>query len=137
MRTLRRNKTKLWYALYHEKEPTYLTDENGDIVYQDIDGDLVPIETGYNEPSYSKAVEFRGYIQFKSGEAEARAFGVSVGSYSHLLIMRKGEIPIDETSLIFTSEPETVSVETADYRVTRVAESLNFVTYLLRNEDKS
>ena len=132
MRTLRRNKTKLWYALYNDKEPTYLTDENGNIIYQDVDGEQVPIETGHNKPSYSEAIPFKGYIQFKGGEAEARAFGVSIDSYSHILIMRKDEIPIDETSLIFLSEPETVSEETADYHITRVAQSLNFVTYLLR-----
>ena len=131
MRTLRRNKTKLWYALYNDKEPTYLTDENGDIIYQDVDGELVPTEVGYNEPHYSEAIPFKGYIQFKGGEAESRVYGVNT-DYSHILIMRKGEIPIDETSLIFLSEPETVTEENADYHVTRVAESLNHVTYLLR-----
>ena len=135
MRTLRRNKTKLWYSLYKGKEVAYLKDENGQIIFEDIDGEQVPIETGYNPPTYQAPVEFGGYIQFSGGEGEAESFGVSADSYSHILIMRKDEIPIDETSLIFKAEPQTVSEETADFKVTRVAESLNFVTYLLRAKD--
>ena len=136
MRLCKKNKTNLWYALYKESEVEYLKDEHGDIVYQDIDGDLVPVETGYKPPHYDDAVGFKGYIQFNGGESEARAFGVSVDSYSHILIMRKDEIPIDETSLIFNSKPDVVTDKTADYKVVKVAPSLNFVTYLLRDEDK-
>lgn len=137
MRLCKRNKSDLKYSLYKEKEPTYQRDENGDIVYIDVDGEEVPIETGYNEPHYDEPVDFKGYIQFKSGEAEARAFGVSLDDYTHILIMREGEIPIDETSLIFDkSEPTEPYDKSADYRVIRVAPSLNFVTYLLKTIGK-
>lgn len=137
MRLCRKNKTDLWYSLYKESEIEFRKDENGDIVYQDVDGVLVPIETGRKPPSYDAPVKFRGYIQFKAGESEARAFGVSIDSYSHILVMRKGEIPIDETSLIFDYEPDVAKEETAVYKVVQVAPSLNFVTYLLKsNENK-
>ena len=137
MRTLQRNKSKLYYSLYKESEPAYLTDENGDIVYEEVDGEQIPVETGSNPPSYLEPVPFRGYIQFKGGDEEAMAFGVSVGSYTHLLIMRKDEIPIDETSLIFDHEPQgEITENDADYKVYRVAPSLNFVTYLLKSVDK-
>ena len=137
MRTLRRNKSNLYYSLYKESEVVYLTDEDGNIVYEEIDGEEVPVEIGHNPPAYSEPVEFKGYIQFKGGEDEARAFGVSVGSYTHLLIMRKDEIPITETSLIFNHEPQgEITENTADYKVYRVAPSLNFVTYLLKSVDK-
>lgn len=136
MRLCKRNKSNLKYSLYREKEPTYQLDDEGEIVYEEIDGEQIPIETGYNEPKYDAPVNFKGYIQFKSGEAEARAFGVSTESYTHLLVMRKDEIPIDETSLIFDkSEPTEPYDKSADYRVVRVAPSLNFVTYLLKTID--
>jgi len=137
MRTLRRNKSNLYYSLYKESEVAYLTDDEGNIVYEEIDGEEVPIETGNNPPTYEEPVPFKGYIQFKGGTEEAMAFGVSVGSYTHLLIMRKGEIPITETSLIFDHEPQgEITENTADYKVYRVAPSLNFVTYLLKSVDK-
>lgn len=137
MRTLRRNKSNLYYSLYKESEVVYLTDEDGNIVYEEVDGEEVPVEIGHNPPAYNEPVEFKGYIQFKGGEDEARAFGVSVGSYTHLLIMRKDEIPITETSLIFDHEPQgEITENTADYKVYRVAPSLNFVTYLLKSVDK-
>ena len=137
MRTLRRNKSNLYYSLYKESEVAYLTDDEGNIVYEEIDGEEVPIETGNNPPTYEEPVPFKGYIQFKGGTEEAMAFGVSVGSYTHLLIMRKGEIPITETSLIFDHEPQgEITENTADYKIYRVAPSLNFVTYLLKSVDK-
>lgn len=136
MRTLRRNKSNLYYSLYKESEVAYLTDDEGNIVYEEIDGEEVPIEIS-NPPTYEEPVPFKGYIQFKGGTEEAMAFGVSVGSYTHLLIMRKGEIPITETSLIFDHEPQgEITENTADYKVYRVAQSLNFVTYLLKSVDK-
>lgn len=138
MRLCKRNKSKLKYALYKEKEVVYETDDNGDIVYIDVDGEPTPVETGNRPPHYDEPVEFKGYIQFKGGEDEAKAFGVSVDSYTHILVMRKDEIPITETSLIFDkSEPDSEDMEhSADYRVERIAPSLNFVTYLLRSVDK-
>lgn len=137
MRTLQRNKSNLYYSLYTESTTAYLTDDDGNIVYEEVDGEQVPVETGSNPPAFSTPVPFKGYIQFKGGEEEAMAFGVSVGSYTHLLIMRKGEIPIDETSLIFDHEPQgEITENTADYKVYRVAPSLNFVTYLLKSVDK-
>ena len=135
MRTLRRNKSNLYYSLYKESDTAYLLDDNGNIVYEEVDGEQVPVEIE-NVPTYEAPVPFKGYIQFKGGEEEAMAFGVSVGSYTHILIMRKGEIPITETSLIFINEPQEVTENSADYKVYRVAPSLNFVTYLLKSVDK-
>lgn len=135
MRLCRKNKKKLWYATYREREIAYLKDLDGNIVYEEVDGEEVPVETGYSEPHYEDAVSFMGYIQFQGGESEAKAFGVSMDSYTHILIMRRDEIPIDETSLIFLNEPETVAENAADFKVTKIAESLNFVTYLLRAKD--
>ena len=141
MRLCARNKQALKYALYKEKEPVYLTDENGIIVYERIDDELVPVETGSNPPHYDDPVSFKGNIQFSSGEAQARSFGVSVSDYEYVLFMRDGEIPITETSIIFyKSEPQYdngVLVEkSADFRVKRVLPYLDFTAYLLKTIEK-
>lgn len=141
MRLCARNKQALKYALYKEKEPVYLTDDNGDVIYEEIDGEQVPIETGSNPPHYDNPVSFKGNIQFSFGEAQARAFGVSTGDYEYVLFMRDGEIPITETSLIFyKSEPQYdngVLVEkSADFRIIRVLPYLDFTAYLLKTIEK-
>ena len=141
MRLCARNKQALKYALYKEKEPVYLTDDNGDVIYEEIDGEQVPIETGSNPPHYDDPVSFKGNIQFSFGEAQARSFGVSTGDYEYVLFMRDGEIPVTETSLIFyKSEPQYdngVLVEkSADFRIIRVLPYLDFTAYLLKTIEK-
>ena len=137
MRLLARNKQKMKYALYVDKSTVYQTDENGDIVYEDVDGEQVPIETGSMPPHYDDPVDFKGNIQFSSGEAQARSFGVSTVDYEYVLFMRKGEIPITETSIIFyQKEPEYIdgvlNEKSADFRVVRVCPYLDFMAYLLK-----
>lgn len=137
METLFQNKQTLQYVLFLGEKPVYKTDSNGNIVYENVHGQQVPIEIGkYNE--YSAPVTFYANIAFRGGESEAVAFGVSQADYDSTLTMMKGEIPITETSLIFyESTPRYDSkghlvYESADYTVGRIAPSLNQVTYLLK-----
>jgi len=137
MRLLARNKQKMKYSLYVDSLPSYLTDDEGNVIYEDIDGEQVPIETGSNPAYYDEPVDFKGNIQFSSGEAQAKAFGVSTSDYEYVLFMRKGEIPITETSIIFHhKEPQysngNIVEKSADYRVIRVLPYLDFMAYLLK-----
>lgn len=138
MRTCRKNKQKMMYSLYLGKdEPEYILDRNGEIMLDD-DGNPMIDSNAVSELIYSEPVEFYGNISFKSGEAEAEAFGVSVGDYDSKLLMLKGEIPINETSLIFKdSVPEydekgKLIRESADFTVIKVQPSINLVIYLLK-----
>lgn len=140
MRNARKNKQSMKYALYSEKEPVYLVDDNGDYI-TDSDGNYV--ETGDHQSGYSDPVEFLGNIAFASGEAEAESYGISLSDYDSKLVMLKDEIPIDETSIIFKeSEPEyrsdgTLDDRSADFRVTKVQPSLNLTVYLLKRIEKN
>jgi hypothetical protein len=138
MRTCRKNKQKLKYALYLGKsEPSYIIDRNGEIMFDD-DGNPMEDSGSVNKPVYDNPVEFYGNISFASGEAEAVAYGVSVGDYDSKLLMLKDEIPINETSLIFKeSTPEydgdgKLIRDSADFSVVKVQPSLNLVVYLLK-----
>lgn len=134
MRDLKKNETTLYYALYENvTEDVYETDTDGNIIYDD-DGD--PIVIGSVTKTYGDLVDFSGNIAFSGGEAEAKAYGVSVTDYDSKLTMPKGAIPITETSLIFESEQETVSEQTADFRVIKVQPSLNQDVYLLKRITK-
>ena len=140
MRLLEKNKQDLKYALQVGEVPIYERDEEGNIIYIEVDGQKVPVETGETEVGYAKPVDFRGNIAMSGGEAEAKSFGVDISEYDAILLMDKDRIPIDETSLIwhmsevkYADEQNTiVDRKTADYSIKRVQPSLNFTRYLLK-----
>lgn len=152
MRTLLKNKQKMKYALQIREVPIYNRDENGEILYEhyedsdgniiyylDENGNKIPSETGEYEVGYSEPHEFFGNIAMSGGEAEAVEYGIDVSAYDATLVMEKGVLPIDETSLIwFESEVGYTDTSmthadghTADYKVLAVKPSLNFVKYIL------
>lgn len=152
MRTLRRNQQSMYYALQIGEVPIYNRDENGEIIYEhyedsdgniiyylDENGNKIPSETGEYESGYSEPHEFFGNIAMSGGEAEAVEYGIDVSAYDATLVMEKGVLPIDETSLIwFESEVGYTDASmthadghTADYKVLAVKPSLNFVKYIL------
>ncbi len=140
MRLLEKNKQNLKYALQVGEVPVYERDEDGNIIYIEVDGQKVPVETGETEPGYSNPIDFRGNIAMSGGEAEAKSFGVDISEYDAILLMEKNRIPIDETSLIwhtskvrYIDEQNTiVDRKSADYSIKRVQPSLNFTRYLLK-----
>lgn len=140
MRLLEKNKQNLKYALQVGEVLIYERDEEGNIIYIDVDGQKVPVETGETEIGYDKPVDFRGNIAMSGGEAEAKSFGVDISEYDAILLMEKGRIPIDETSLIWhmsevkyvDKQNTIVDKKSADYSVKRVQPSLNFTRYLLK-----
>lgn len=140
MRLLEKNKQNLKYALQVGEVPIYERDEDGNIIYIEVDGQKVPVETGETEVGYSNPIDFRGNIAMSGGEAEAKSFGVDISEYDAVLLMEKNRIPIDETSLIwhtskvrYIDEQNTiVDRKSADYSIKRVQPSLNFTRYLLK-----
>ena len=140
------------YALQIGEVPIYNRDENGEIIYEhyedsdgniiyylDENGNKIPSETGEYEVGYSEPREFFGSIAMSGGEAEAVEYGIDVSAYDATLVMEKGVLPIDETSLIwlesevgYTDASMThADGHTADYKVLAVKPSLNFVKYIL------
>lgn len=140
MRLLEKNKQNLKYAFQVGEVPIYERDESGNIVYIEVDGQKVPVETGETEVGYSNPIDFKGNIAMSGGEAEAKSFGVDISEYDAILLMEKDRIPINETSLIwhtsevqYTDEQNTVvDRKSADYSIKRVQPSLNFTRYLLK-----
>lgn len=152
MRTLLKNKQSMKYALQIGEVPIYNRDENGEIIYEhyedsegniiyylDENGNKIPSETGEYEVGYSEPHEFFGNVAMSGGEAEAVEYGIDVSAYDATLVMEKGVLPINETSLIwFESEVGYTDASmthadghTADYKVLAVKPSINFVKYIL------
>ena len=103
MRQMQKNKQRLYYALaYDEQVPVYETDGEGNIIYEEVDGDQVPKKSGIWETPYHAPVMFFGNINTGNvGYTIARAYGISSGNFDATLCMRKGELPIKVTSLIW------------------------------------
>lgn len=128
------------YSLQDGRVPIYERDENGDIVYIEVDGEKIPVETGEYETGYSAPVDFMGNISMSGGEAEAKEFGMDIGDFDAVIVLEKDTIPITETSIIWHTSPvkykdeqnTIVDSKSADYAVKRVSPSLNFTKVLLQ-----
>lgn len=150
MRTSRKNKQRMYYSIQTGETPIYQRDSDGEIQYLDIDGVMTPIPTGETEILYSEPQEFYASVGTGTGETQDMPYGMSTESFDLTLICQKGSYQIEEGSLIwFQSEVgfkeiilEDGTVQnmpdktTADYTCTKVAESLNFVKYMLKAVEK-
>lgn len=133
MRPLRKNKQRMYYALWLENQPVYERDRDGNIRY-DEDGD--PMETGDYEDRYTAPMEFKANIHGSGGRLQEMAYGV-YEDYDALLYVRKHDLPIKELTIIwYESTPRfrsdgSVDPASADYKVKRVPPSLDETVYLL------
>lgn len=140
MRSLKKNQQKLLFSLFNEAITIYQKDENGNIVYVEVDGESTPVVLG-EVAGYTEPQEFHASIAMSGGEAEAREYGYDIGSYEAVLVTTD-KSPIAETSRIWhTTEPKinadgTVDGDSADYSVLAVKPSLNGMKYLLKKITK-
>lgn len=115
MRTLEINKTKCWYSQNLGKEAVVK------------DG----YKTGEWRISYSAPAELMANISPVTGTANVDASGV-VADYDKVLVLDK-DPGITETTVFFIDkEPEESPPYHFDYRVRRIARSLNFVSIALK-----
>jgi len=141
MRGLRINMQRLHYSLYSEQITIYEKDSDGNIIYDEIDGEFFPRiiaeRAGYGEPK-----EFYANISMSSGEVNHVEYGFDIGSYEAVLVTTDKTLSLNELSLIWhTTEPVVgangvVDEATADYSVIAVKPSPNFVRYLLKKRAK-
>lgn len=142
MRLSAKNKQRLWYANLKELKPA----TDGEVeTYTDADGNTYTynIEDGYNIEEYELPTEFYGNISFNggninfgTGSTDFVEFGVSNGDFTAILVTRKGEVDIKDTSLVwYETEPVIVDgkvdIGSADYKIKKLSPSLNIDKYLL------
>lgn len=117
MKTLARNKIRIFYANYREKVP--LKDEYGNL-------------TGEYDIVYDNPVEIKANVSAARGEATTRQFGDDEG-YDRVIVLDDPKLPIAVTSIFWIDTlPEIAedgSTKTPhDYIVKQVATSLNSVS---------
>ena len=106
------------YCLYKGREP--LLDDDGN-------------ETGEYQVGYESPVELQCSVSPATGYAQVNMFG-NLESYDKVLITDDTNCPIDENTLLFVDkEPEfgNDGNPLCDYRVRRVAKSLNSISYAI------
>ena len=126
MRTLIRNKTKIYYAKYLSKVP--VLDEYGNL-------------TGEYDVNYTNPTPLMANTSPAKGKAEAEIFGENL-SYDKVIILDNWDPIIDEYSVFWIDkEPyidENGKTDTPyDYVVIKVAKSLNHTSIALSKVDVS
>ena len=117
MRTLARNKIRIFYANYRDKVP--LRDEYGNL-------------TGEYDIAYDNPVEIRANVSAARGEATTRQFGDDE-SYDRVIVLDDPGFPIAVTSILWIDTPPEIAKDGStdtphDYIVKQVATSLNSVS---------
>jgi len=158
MRTVRRNKQKLWYSLQTDEQiPVYEKDSDGNTKYEgyedsdgnfipilDDDGNKIPIETGEYDYKYATPVIFYANINEGGSKTSMKVWGIDESSYDATAEFARGAYPLTETSVVwFKTEPKyeddekTIPDEkSADYQVVKVVDSLNYTTVVLKRRVK-
>ena len=117
VRTLNRNKTRIYYANYRDKVP--IRDEYGNL-------------TGEYKISYGTPVEVKANVSAARGEATTRQFGDDE-SYDRVIVLDDPRFPIAVTSILWIDTLPEIAEDGStntphDYIVKRVATSLNSVS---------
>lgn len=119
MRTLAINRQPMWYALYEGKEE--VLDEYGN-------------HTGVFELKYSDPVYFPVNMSESRNVVNLEEFGITT-DYDRTFVTTDLSCPITEDTIIwFGVDPQTAP---HNYVVHRVANSLNSITYAIREVDVS
>ena len=117
MRTLARNKIRIYYANYLGKSP--LKDEYGNL-------------TGEYDIVYDNPVEIKANVSAARGESTTRQFGEDEG-YDRVIVMDDPKTPINVSSVLWIDTAPEINEDGStgtpyDYIVKQVAPSLNSVS---------
>lgn len=117
MKTLNRNKTVFYYALYEGKES--MVDDYGN-------------DTGEYEVKYSKPRKFFANISAANGKADVEQFGANV-DYDKIIVGDNIFPQIDEYSILWIDTVPVIDIEGKtetphDYVVKKIAKSLNSIS---------
>lgn len=105
MRQPLRDKQQMYYSLAGDSTKEYERDEDGNIVYVEIDGEQVPIETGEMKSHYTEPVPFRASISSQLNEMHIKSYGVDASSIYSELCCKKGYLPIKVGTVIWRETP--------------------------------
>lgn len=118
MKLLNRNTRTIYYRLYEEQKD--VLDEDGN-------------KTGEKTVAYSEPKELRCSVSPASGKTQIEMFG-NLDSYDKAVVTDDMKCPIDESSVLFVDkspEEDADGNPLPDYRIRKVAKSLNCISYAI------
>jgi hypothetical protein len=131
------------YSLFNSSTPEYERDEQGNIIYTEVNGQQVPVETGEEIPAYATPVDFKASISSELNEMHVKSYGVDQSSIYAELVTEKNLVPITVGTLIWVKSPvewedvgQTIpKAESADYTVVGLMdENMYCDMYLLQRK---
>lgn len=139
MRTQKRNRQTMYYAIPDGEVPVYKRDSDGNVIYDIVDGEPIPRETGEYKNIYTEPKELYGSISAQIENALVRAWGSSDANNYAVLVVGKNTYPdivngtrVWKKSEIGRDDDGYVDGSTADYVVSGVLdEELNEDSYYL------
>lgn len=144
MRTLAKNKRNMKYAKFNSVVQEYQKDDDGNIMYQEIDGELVPTITGSPIKAYSHTVDFRANISSTLNKLHAEAWGVSQSNIYSEINCIKGYLPLEIGDVVWRENEVrilgngTPDASSADYTVMGImTEGISEDYFLLQRNDVS
>ena len=122
MQTPRRIRQRMFYALLIGKEPVYELDDNGNIVYTIVHGEMIPKKTGEKRDKYGTPIQFYNSISGQLSENELQAFG-TLNTASAKMTYKRAQYPFKTGTLIWKQSevkylPDgSIDPTSADFRV--------------------
>ena len=121
MRSMERNKTTIYYALYQGKQP--VLDDDG-------------YETGEYINGYSDPIKFNIRVSPNKGNSENEVFGKNL-DYDRAMSTSDKRFPIDEFSILWVDKVPVIEDDGTtntphDFTVVRVAKDLNEWVYAIK-----
>ena len=123
MRSLARNKQKIYYSLY-TGQSSDIRDEYGNV-------------TGEPQLTYADPVEYHINVSAARGTADLEQFGINE-NYTKTMVTNDVNCPISETTRLWidkeamVTEDEVTTITPHNYVVVSVARSINSVTYAIK-----
>ena len=114
-------------SLLQNTQPVFYAQYSGKTDIIDSDG----YKTGEKQKVYEAPVEKWMNVSASKGTAENDLFGISA-DYDRVMVTADTDCPITEETILWVDEPVTAP---HDYKVTRVAKSLNSISYAIKKVD--
>lgn len=107
MRLPKRDKQKMYYSNFIGTQKEYQKDDEGNIVYEDIDGVETPVETGNESQIFDTPTEFKASISSSLNEMHIKSWGCDQSSIYSEIVCPKGYLPLKIGAIIWrTSQIE-------------------------------
>lgn len=134
----------MYFSNKVEEVTIYKRDDDGNIIYVEIDGEQVPVEAGTKSNVYSEPIEFHASISGKLNELHMKSFGIDMSAAYSEIVVEKDLLPSEfgigsiiwKNSPIVYEEDGTPKGSSSDYTVMGILdEGLQFDWYLLKRNN--